>query len=294
MFGTKHRSVEKVESDVLSANGSQVEVYSTCKTSIDIVLNGTTMSHKMIIADLSVDGILGLDFLVKHEAVIDTGRQQMSICGRDHPIILEGCATPYGVAIAHGVSVSPRTQPMADHICTSGDGGRPMKIRKTSCSSEKHKVKVKNLPLKYEPVSTTNGNSGRAARVKEKMETSTHASMTASRRLPCHMPKVPSHESVWIKRERMKRRKGKKQVVYCDKVKICKDHVLNDEGTELGLGCTEQGSSCSPNTDMDLENQIEDLGSSSKNIDVTDELVVDNRRRRERRTPTWLEEYVRD
>jgi hypothetical protein len=47
VFGTKHRSVEKVESDVLSANGSPVDVYG--KTSIDLVLNGTTMSHEMVI-----------------------------------------------------------------------------------------------------------------------------------------------------------------------------------------------------------------------------------------------------
>jgi hypothetical protein len=55
MFGNKHRSVENVESDVLSANGSVVEVYGN--TSVDLVLNGTTMKHEMFIADLSVDGI---------------------------------------------------------------------------------------------------------------------------------------------------------------------------------------------------------------------------------------------
>jgi hypothetical protein len=183
MFGTKHRSVEKVECDVLSANGSPVDVYG--KTSIEFVLNGTTMSHEMIIADLSVDGILGLDFLVKHEAVIDTGRQRISICGREHPIKLEGCATSYGLGIVHGVSVSPREQPMVkDHIYTSPGRGLLTKIRTTGCAHEKDKIKVKNLPLKYTPVSTTDGKRSRAARVKDKIETNTHASMTASRRLP--------------------------------------------------------------------------------------------------------------
>jgi hypothetical protein len=101
MFGTKHRSVEKVESDVVSANGSLVDVYG--KTSIDLLLNGTTMKH-----DLPVDGILDLDFLVKHKAVIDMGKQQISICGREHPIKLEGCATSYDVAVEHGVSVTSK------------------------------------------------------------------------------------------------------------------------------------------------------------------------------------------
>jgi hypothetical protein len=127
MFGTKYRSVEKVESDVLSANGSPVDIYG--KTSIDLVLNGTTMSHEMIIADLSVDGILGLDFLVKHKAVIDIGKQQISISGRENPIQLEGCATSYNVAVVHGVSVTSRTQPRVDElVCTSPGGELPKKI----------------------------------------------------------------------------------------------------------------------------------------------------------------------
>jgi hypothetical protein len=133
IFGTKHRSVEKVESDVLSANGSPVDVYG--KTSIDLLFNGTTMNHKMIIADLSVDRILGLDFLVKHKAVIDMGKQQISICGREHPIKLEGCTTSYDVAVVHRMSLTSRTQPKI--------GGLSTKIRKTGCTHEKDKVNVK-------------------------------------------------------------------------------------------------------------------------------------------------------
>jgi hypothetical protein len=68
MFGTKNGLLEKIESDILSANGSPIEVCG--KHSIDLVQIGTAMKHEMIVADLSVDGILGLDFLVKHEAVI--------------------------------------------------------------------------------------------------------------------------------------------------------------------------------------------------------------------------------
>ena len=366
MFGTKHSSFEKVESNVLSANGSPVDVYG--KTSIDLVLNGTTMSHEMIIADLSVDGIFGLDFLVKHEAVIDTGRQQISICGREHPIKLEGCATSYGLAIVHGVSVSPREQPMVkDHACTSPGRGLLTEIRTTGHTYEKDKVKVKLLPLKYVPVSTTDGKRGRTD--KDKMETNTHVSMkTASRRLPFHMQKVKGKESVWIERERKKRsnasvrrrvkgaelrqkhyhdmkmsyeqfkvgdrvyvyfpqgktgyspkltsywrgpfqvmsklsevlykincgRKGKEQVVHCDRIKICKAQELRGEGAEPELEYTEQGSIGSTISGTDLEDQDEDFASSGKNIEVTAELVGDNRPRRERRTPCWLQDYVQD
>jgi hypothetical protein len=60
--------------------------------SIDLVVNGTTMNHEMIIADLSVDGILGLDFLVKYEAIINIRTHKVEISGIEHPIQLEGMA----------------------------------------------------------------------------------------------------------------------------------------------------------------------------------------------------------
>jgi hypothetical protein len=147
----------------------------------------------MIIANLSVDGILGLDFLVKHKAVIDIDMQQISIYGRKHPIKLEGCAVSYDVAIVHGVSVSPKTQPMVeDHVCTSPSGGHQTKVRKIGHTYGKDKVKVKNLSLKYVQVSMTDGNRGRAAKVKDKMWTDTQAHVkTASRRLPFQKQKVP-------------------------------------------------------------------------------------------------------
>jgi hypothetical protein len=237
MLGTKKGLVENVESDVLSANGSPVDVYG--KKSIDLVLNRTTMKHEMIIADLSVDGILGLDFLVKHKAIIDIGMQQISICGSEHPVKLEGCATSYDVAIVHGVSVPSRTQLRVDeHVCTSPEGGLPTRIGKMGHSYQKGKVKAKTLCPKYAPVSKTDGN-----KVKHKMETDTHTLVkTASRRLLFHMPKVPSNESVWIKRERMKRRKGKKPVVHYDRLDTCKSQVLRGESTEPRLEYPEQGS----------------------------------------------------
>jgi hypothetical protein len=154
---------------------------------------------------------------------------------------------------------------------------------------------VKNLPLKYAPVSTTGGNRGGIAKVKDKMETDIHTHVkTASRRLPFQKQKVPRNESVWIERERMKRRKGKKQVVHSDRLKICKAQVLRDEGAEPELNYTEQGSSGSPISGTDLEDQGEDFASSGKNIKVTDELVGGHRSRRKRRTPTWLKEYVQN
>jgi hypothetical protein len=92
----------------------------------------------------------------------------------------------------------------------------------------------------------------------------------------------------------MKRRKGKKQVVHCYRLKICKSQVLRGQSTEPRLEYPEQGSIGSPISGTDLEDKDEDFGSSGKNIEVTAELVGGSRPRRERRTPTWLKEYVQD
>ena len=82
-------------------------------------------------------------------------------------------------------------------------------------------------------------------------------------------------------------RNGKEQVVHCDRMKACKAQVLRGEGTE-------QEPSDSPNAQVDLEEQDDDFGSSYKNVEITEELVAAGRPKRERRTPTWLQDYIQD
>ncbi|XP_061170903.1 uncharacterized protein LOC133180378 [Saccostrea echinata] len=89
-------------------------------------------------------------------------------------------------------------------------------------------------------------------------------------------------------------RNGNGQVVNCDRIKACKSQVLRGEDPDLGHESTELETSDSSNVEIDLENQDDDFGSSNKNIEVTDELAGDRRPRRERRTPTWLKDYVQD
>ncbi|XP_056006949.1 uncharacterized protein LOC130050723 [Ostrea edulis] len=118
------QSLTKVDRDVLSASGSALKVLG--KVAVDFNLDGTALQHEMIIADITVDGILGLDFLVRHKAVIDMCLHQISISGTEHPIKLEGSASSYKVAIVHRVTVPPRSELMVEgQICTGSDGGLP-------------------------------------------------------------------------------------------------------------------------------------------------------------------------
>ncbi|XP_055998786.1 uncharacterized protein LOC125664117 [Ostrea edulis] len=101
------------------------------KTSISLVLNGKTLQQEMIVADIFVDGILGLDFLVKHEAIINIRTHKVAISGIEHPIQLEGTAHEYKIALVNRVVIPPppRSEVMAEgKICAGPDGGFPVKI----------------------------------------------------------------------------------------------------------------------------------------------------------------------
>ena len=82
-------------------------------------------------------------------------------------------------------------------------------------------------------------------------------------------------------------RNGKEQVVHCERMKACKAQVLRGEGTE-------QKPSDSPNAQVDLIEKDDNLCSSYKNVEVTEELVAASRPKRERRTATWLQSYIQD
>ena len=67
----------------------------------------------------------------------------------------------------------------------------------------------------------------------------------------------------------------------------CKAQVLKGDGTE-------QGSSDTINAQVDFEEQYDEFGSSYKNVEVTEELIAVGRPKRERRTQTWLQDYIQD
>ena len=70
-------------------------------------------------------------------------------------------------------------------------------------------------------------------------------------------------------------------------MKACKAQDPRGDGTE-------QGPSDSPNAQVNLEEQDDDFGSFYKTVEVTEELAAVGRPKRERRTPTWLQDYIQD
>lgn len=102
--------LEKVDRDVLSANGSDVEIYD--QAFINLVLHGTALQHEILVADIYVDVILGLDFLVKYEVILNMRTQKVAIWGIGHPIQFEDMANKYKIA-----QVNRRVVPLDPKSC---------------------------------------------------------------------------------------------------------------------------------------------------------------------------------
>ena len=124
--GSENFKLTKVQGDVLSASGSALKVLG--KVLIHFMLNDTELHHEMIVADITLDGILGLDFLVKHRAIINMRTQNLCVDGLQHPIQLEGSAEKYKVAVIHRVVIPPRAELLVEgKVCADPDGGLPSK-----------------------------------------------------------------------------------------------------------------------------------------------------------------------
>ena len=57
---------------------------------LDITLGLSKYQRKMVVADISVDGILGLDFMNGYNTILNVSEKTLSINGERHSLELEG------------------------------------------------------------------------------------------------------------------------------------------------------------------------------------------------------------
>ena len=92
--------------EIITASGSKLNVLG--KTIIDIDINGYVCSNVVIVADINVDGILGLDFQRSHNCTINVAKGSILI--HDHKVSLqfEGQIGCYRVTTAKTVEMTSR------------------------------------------------------------------------------------------------------------------------------------------------------------------------------------------
>jgi len=94
--------------DIYSAGGEKLNIFG--KTVVDVEIGKLLASSVAVIADISIDGILGLDFQKSQDCVIDVGRGIMRMKGFDIQLSFEGNIGCYRVTVAETVTLPPRTE----------------------------------------------------------------------------------------------------------------------------------------------------------------------------------------
>ena len=74
--------LEEVNMDLQTANGDRLVVLG--RAEMEITLEGKTYCHRFIVAELTNEGILGIDFLRTHQGVVDIGKSRVFLGGSIH------------------------------------------------------------------------------------------------------------------------------------------------------------------------------------------------------------------
>ena len=98
----------EMKREILTASGSKINIFG--KTIIDIDINGYVCSNVAIVADINVDGILGLDFQRSQNCTINVAKGSILIHGHKVSLQFEGQIGCYQVAMAKAVRMPSRRE----------------------------------------------------------------------------------------------------------------------------------------------------------------------------------------
>ena len=72
--------VEKYDRPLVSTDDTPLRV--AAQTVLNIQLGNRTVRHRVIIAEISNEGLIGIDFLVQHKVTLDFGQRESYITGK--------------------------------------------------------------------------------------------------------------------------------------------------------------------------------------------------------------------
>lgn len=101
-------SLEKVGHPVLSANSEPLKVYG--KLDLPITIDKLIYDSTVAVADISVDAILGLDFLLKFDGVVDVTKHILKIRDNSISMIRKGHIGCFRVSMADTIHIPPRSE----------------------------------------------------------------------------------------------------------------------------------------------------------------------------------------
>jgi hypothetical protein len=98
----------EMKREILTASMSKLNVLG--KTIIDIDINGYVCSNVAIVADINVDGILGLDLHRSQNCTINVAKGSILIQGHEVCLQFDGQIGCYRIAMAETVNMPPRSE----------------------------------------------------------------------------------------------------------------------------------------------------------------------------------------
>lgn len=92
----------------MSASGNVLDTKG--KGNVCFTINGVSCDMDVVIAEMDIDTILGLDFMLKHNVVVDVVGMVMHIKGNSCPLIKVGRIGCYRVIVTERVPVPSRSE----------------------------------------------------------------------------------------------------------------------------------------------------------------------------------------
>ena len=135
-MGKANETSTGVDGEVVSTNGTLVKVLG--QTSVQLKIADETWTQDLIIADIHEDGILGMDFLLKHKCIINLQTRAISIPGME-PIKMEKTTGNHMLAMVRRVNMQPVSEPPAHW---TGDEGLSAEIGKDKPKDRYHLSKL--------------------------------------------------------------------------------------------------------------------------------------------------------
>ena len=102
------RKIDPLEGDIYIADGSPLLVKGV--THVPLVIDDMSMDQNVVIADIGIDGILGLDFMKSHAGSIDLVNCTIVLDGREVKMCMTGKIGCYRVFLDEAVVLPPRSE----------------------------------------------------------------------------------------------------------------------------------------------------------------------------------------
>ena len=100
--------MESYDGNVFTASGAPVEIKG--KTTVSIEIDGMHCPCKVVVANIDLDLILGLDFFKAHNCQIDIAKNVLMIQGKPCKLICSGSIGCYRIAVKDKIEIPPMSE----------------------------------------------------------------------------------------------------------------------------------------------------------------------------------------